>query len=165
MSKKAVYRKRGDVVKSPLNFEIQDPDTGELVKQETRTKQEFKTQCDINCVIKNYDKTGLITHVNNAKAQYGDFTAVNEYQEALNIVVDSQAAFAELPSEIRKRFNNDPGKFLEFVTDPKNIDEMVELGLAQRPKAEVGEEPTYEPRIEDIAPPPAEPPAESPPQA
>jgi len=82
-------------------------------------------------VLKQYDKTGLITHVNRAKAQYGDFTQVNEYQESLNIVIRAQNAFDELPSDVRKKFHNDPGEFLEFATNPDNQQEMVTLGLAR----------------------------------
>ena len=42
----------------------------------------------------------------------------------------NQKAFDALPAELRERFENDPGKFVEFCLDPKNKDEAVELGLA-----------------------------------
>jgi phage internal scaffolding protein len=115
----------------------------------TLTKQEFKEECDVNNVLKRYDSTGLITHVNTATAHYGDFTEVNEYQQSLNAVMDAQRAFSELPSEIRKEFANDPGKFFEFATDPKNSDRMVELGLAVAPA-----EPTIQ-QVEVVNPEPS----------
>ncbi len=99
----------------------------------TPTQQHLKAECDINNILRQYDKTGLITHVNNATAQYGDFTEVNEYQESLNRVIAAQDAFAALPSHVRKRFANDPGEFFEFATDPSNFDAMVEMGLAEAP--------------------------------
>lgn len=99
--------------------------------EEGMTEQHHKQACDINCILRAYDKTGLITHVNKAKAMYGDFTEVNEYQVALNTVIKAQDAFDDLPADIRKKFDNDPGAFLEFVTNPDNLDEMVELGLAR----------------------------------
>lgn len=112
-----------------------------------RTKQSHKDECDINVILRKYDKTGLITHVNTAAAQYGDFTEINEYQESLNLVINAQNAFDELPSSIRKKFGNDPGAFFEFVTDPANEAACVEMGLAhQRPldpdPAPVSEPPT-----------------------
>lgn len=111
-----------------------------------RTKQSFKDQCDINCILRNYDKTGLITHVNDATARYGDFTEVNEYQDSLNLVIEADRAFSELPSHVRKRFGNDPGAFFEFATDPDNFDQMVELGLANPPVVEPAfEQPSSEP--------------------
>lgn len=99
------------------------------------TQQHMKQETDINHIIKKYDKTGLITHVNNAVAQYGDFTQANEYQEALNRVINAQNSFHALPAEIRKRFFNDPGEFFEFATDPANAEEMYHMGLAEAPQS------------------------------
>ena len=96
------------------------------------TEQHHKDACSISQILSMYDKNGLITHVNRSKAQYGDFTQVNEYQESLNMVIRAQDAFSELPSDIRKRFQNDPGQFFEFATNPDNQEEMVKLGLAER---------------------------------
>lgn len=121
VSKKGPY-------KSSLNFKDENGD-----HQKSMTQQCFKEECDINTVLKRADKTGLITHVNKATAQYGDFSEVNEYQQSLNMVKDAQTAFEALPASIRKKFGNDPGIFFEFATDPKNKDEMIELGLAHQP--------------------------------
>ena len=96
------------------------------------TEQKHKKECDINHIIKQYDKKGLLTHVNNAVKNYGDFTEVNEYQESLNTVIKADEAFGAMPSDIRKRFNNNAGEFFEFATNPENEDEMVALGLAVR---------------------------------
>jgi phage internal scaffolding protein len=95
-----------------------------------RTEQHHKSDVDINNILRKYDKTGLIVHVNKAVADYGDYTEVNEYKENLNAVMNAQNMFNELPSHIRKRFANDPGEFIEFVTNPDNAQEMVDLGLA-----------------------------------
>lgn len=94
------------------------------------TKQAHKDECDVNRILQGYDRTGLITHVNHAQSMYGDYTEVNEYQENMLMVIQAQESFAALPSEIRKHFSNDPGEFFEFVTDPKNSEEMIKLGLA-----------------------------------
>ena len=98
-----------------------------------RTEQYHKDSCDVNTILKQYDRTGLLSHVNEMKAHYGDFTEVNEYQVALNTVIHAQDSFDDLPSDIRKKFANDPGLFIEFVTNPSNFDEMVEMGLAILP--------------------------------
>ena len=100
--------------------------------EETRTEQHHKEAASVTNILKQYDKTGILTNVNQAKAMYGDFTEVNEYQESLNLVIRAQDAFDEMPSDIRKRFHNDPGEFLEFVTNPANQEEMVTLGLATK---------------------------------
>lgn len=95
-----------------------------------RTKQSHKTECDINNILRRYESTGLITHVNNTVAQYGDFSEVDDYQTSLQKVMDAEGAFLALPSDVRKFFDNDPAKFLDFAGDPNNIETMVELGLA-----------------------------------
>jgi phage internal scaffolding protein len=98
-----------------------------------KTEQSHKSMCEVENILRQYDRTGLITHVNNAVAQYGDYTEINEYQDNLNMVIEAQNAFDELPSHIRKKFGNDPGLFFEFATNPENKDELIELGLANAP--------------------------------
>ena len=112
-----------------------------------RTEQHHADACDVNNILKQYDRTGLLSHVNEMKAHYGDFTEVNEYQESLNTVIYAQNAFDDLPSDVRKRFANDPGLFIEFVTNPSNIDEMVDIGLAVLPTPE---EPTKVQIVSDV---------------
>ena len=99
--------------------------------QPSHVKQSPADDCDINKIIAKYDQTGILTHVNTMVARYGDFTEANEYQDALNLVIEAQDGFAELPSHIRARFGNDPGTFLEWVTDPSNHEAAVELGLIE----------------------------------
>jgi len=99
-----------------------------------RTHQEFKDECDVNLIIPKYDRTGLLTHLNEAIAQYGDYSEVNEFQESMNLVISATDNFMQIPSNIRQMFNNDPGQFFEFATNPANNEKMVELGLAESPK-------------------------------
>ena len=40
----------------------------------------------------------------------------------------------EIPAIIRKRFDNDPYQFLEFMENPENIEEARQLGLAPMPE-------------------------------
>lgn len=95
----------------------------------SRTKQAFKDECDINRVMKKYEKTGVITHVNRFSGRYGDFISAPDYQAACNAVLAAQDMFMTLPSKVRARFENDPRAFLEFAQNPDNVDEMRELGL------------------------------------
>lgn len=112
----------GDRVKEPFNTE-----------GESLTQQHMQKECDIREIIKKHDRTGIINHVNRGVAQYGDYSDVNEYREALDLVNNAMGSFMELPSDIRKAFNNDPGEFFEFATNPDNSDEMVKLGLSSSP--------------------------------
>ena len=100
---------------------------------ESKTQQHFAKEADIKTIIKKHDRTGIISHVARGVAQYGDYTEVNEFREALDMVNSANASFMELPSEVRAYFSNDAGEFFEFATDPKNVDKMVDLGLAAAP--------------------------------
>jgi len=97
------------------------------------TKQSFTKECDINNIMKKYQKTGAIDHVNKHEASYGYATS-DDFTASMNIVAKGQTMFEELPSTIREKFEHDPAKFLDFVQDEKNIKEMQELGLATNDK-------------------------------
>lgn len=97
--------------------------------EQTLTKQAFRDECNVNTIMQKYQKTGLLPHVNAHKGFYGDFTDVQDYQTSLNQVMAAQDMFSELPSSIRIQFDNDPAKFLHFVGDPENRDQMREMGL------------------------------------
>lgn len=100
---------------------------------ESVTQQHFAQEADIKTIIKKHDRTGIISHVARGIAHYGDYSEVNEYREALDMVNSANASFAELPAEIRKMFDNDAGAFFEFATDPKNDEKMVQMGLKVAP--------------------------------
>lgn len=104
-----------------------------VVVGDTMTKQGFAKECDINNIMKRYEKDGIISHVAKYGGQYGDFTDVPDYREALDKVMSANEMFMSLPASIRSKFENDPAKFLTFVGDPANKDEMGKLGLLRAP--------------------------------
>lgn len=106
-----------------------------LTTVDARTEQCHKDECDISKIIAKYDKTGVLTHVNNFEAQYGDLTGL-DYNQMLNTITDAKSMFEGLPSEIRNKFDNDPSKFLTFCDDENNAEAMVKMGLANTPKTE-----------------------------
>lgn len=107
--------------------------TGEFEKPKTRTKQSFKDECDINNILKQYSATGIVRHIRQEQPRYADLPDDVDFQTAMNTVIQAESAFASLPSKVRNRFHNDPAEFLAFMADPKNLEEMYSLGLANRP--------------------------------
>ncbi|WNK13306.1 MAG: internal scaffolding protein [Microvirus sp.] len=93
------------------------------------TKQAFKEECDINNIMKRFEKDGILAHYNQFQGDYGDFTSCPEYHEAQNKVMNANSMFLTLPAKVRERFSNDPARFLAFVSNPANRPGMVELGL------------------------------------
>jgi len=98
----------------------------------SRTKQQFKEECDVNNILKKYRATGLLTHIRATKPQYGDFTQVTDFQSAMDQVQRAQDAFLKLPAKVRSRFRNDPSELVEFLSNPANTEEAIQLGLAER---------------------------------
>lgn len=99
------------------------------------TKQNHKDECNINFIMKKYQKTGLINHANTNQGDYGEYESM-DFQEAMNYVISAQETFDTLPSSTRKRFANSPHEFLQFVTNPENLQEMQKMGLANAPQPE-----------------------------
>lgn len=100
--------------------------------QPSMTRQSEADACDINKIMAQYRRSGLLSHVNKYQGRYEDITALAEtdFQSALNMVIEAEEMFETVPADIREKFMNDPGKFLEFATNPENVEEMRELGLA-----------------------------------
>lgn len=83
--------------------------------------------------MKKYHSSGMITHINRRKGQYLDVSQLKDYQSSLQTVIDAQESFMTLPSEVRKKFANNPQQLISFLADPKNTDEAISLGL-KKPK-------------------------------
>jgi len=111
---------------------VLDPKTGEYVYQPTMTKQEFIAESDINNIVRDFTPR-VMAELTLRTLQAGGFDELPDnldYQQALEIAGSAQNTFATLPAQVRKRFDNDPGKFLQFMQDPANQDEAIKLGLA-----------------------------------
>lgn len=93
------------------------------------TRAEFADDCDINSILKKYQRTGAINHFSKYSPHYGDFTSL-DLQQAHNLLIQSQQMFAELPSTVRD-YVKTPEGFLDFVQNPANKAKMAELGLIQ----------------------------------
>ncbi len=104
-----------------------------LFPGKSRTKQSFGEESEINNIMARYTKTGIIDHLSTFGGDYG-FASSIVFHEAMNVVTKADQMFEALPASVRRRFNGDPGDFLEFVQNPENQEELIELGLAKRIK-------------------------------
>jgi len=99
----------------------------------SRTKQSMAAECDINYIVEKYQKTGLVQHANTYKGEYANADNIS-FHEAMNIVIDARTMFETVPANIRKKFDNDPGKFLAFVQNEENRAEAIEIGIIPKPE-------------------------------
>jgi phage internal scaffolding protein len=92
------------------------------------TKQEFKAEADINTIMARYNRTGELPQINLVAPQYLDVTDM-DFHEHMNIIREAQDLFDALPSQVRNRFANDPGEFIDFCGDSNNHPELARMGL------------------------------------
>lgn len=114
--------------------EILNLKTGELVKEPSLTKQSFKDECDINNIVRKFETTGILDHVNQAaqRGVYEDLPSGLDLQAALNIKRQAEEAFLALPAAARAEFDNDPVKFVTAWENPSEAQQerFIALGLA-----------------------------------
>lgn len=101
---------------------------------EEMTKQSSKDECDIYQILKQYQRTGVLTHISQQAPRYEDLPDAIDYQASMNLVMEAQATFQTLPASVRDEYSNDPHRFLAAFSDPAQHDRLRDLGLL-KPKA------------------------------
>lgn len=114
-------------LKTAYNFGRRSPGV-DCSRDEDLAKQEFKDECDINEVLRKFNVTGQLPS-NVRLPSYGDFTGIGDFQQALAAIEMARESFAAMPATVRRRFDNDPGSFVDFFSDPANLAEARSLGL------------------------------------
>lgn len=99
------------------------------------TKQSMADACDVNNILAQYQRTGVISHVNNAPPAFLDLPPVMDLQQAMTAMQDAEASFMALPAKVREEFSNDPVALLAAVQDPSQRARLIELGLIEAPPA------------------------------
>lgn len=92
--------------------------------------QSFKDECDINNIMRKFQRTGMLDWINTYDGEFADVTGIT-FEASMNTILKAQEMFDDLPSTVRDRFANNPALFFDFVHDPKNLDELRNLGLAK----------------------------------
>ena len=104
--------------------------------EETRTKQEFLEEVNINTLIERF-KLGAKLPVLERMPSYEDFSDVYDFKTAVDALAKSREAYDKMPAAVRKRFGDDPQRFLDWCEDDRNYEEAMGLGLISPDKHEV----------------------------
>lgn len=118
----------------PLTHE--DVPKGTVFNDKSLTVQSPKDEVDINKIVARVQKGALLPELA-GQPFYGDVSQISDLQDAIIKVQEANALFMQYPAELRERFQNDPVKLVDFFADDANIEEAVELGLAQKRPVEV----------------------------
>ena len=98
----------------------------------TLTKQALVEEAEINHIVKKYVNTSYLADLQELESIYGEITH-NDLLEAKQKVIAAEETFMQIPSSIRKQFDNNVGLFIDYATNPDNIKQMADWGLARLP--------------------------------
>ena len=128
---KSDAKKRSD--ESAIHCQDYDEETGQQV---FLVQSQYKDECDLNVIIGRLTPEQLEDRLAASQGVYGDFYDVMSYSEAKQLVINAEQAFDRLDAKLRKQFDNDPQKLIEFLDDPTNDEEAIKLGLKAKPKVQ-----------------------------
>lgn len=119
-------------VRSPYNYDMSSAgdESGLKCRDPSLTVQDQRDEVDINTIIRRFGIGGPAP-ANVRAPMYGDFSEVTDFQSAMQAVIDAEASFMQMTPEVRARFQNDPGAFVDFCSKDENVDEMRRLGLCR----------------------------------
>jgi len=117
-------------LRTPYNYDTiaASNESGLACEEPTLAQQQFKDECDINNILRQFNVTGLLPEAP-LSPRYGDFTGIVDYHTAMNAVIAAEDGFMALPAHLRARFENDPENLINFLDDSANKEEAIKLGL------------------------------------
>lgn len=114
-------------------------------------QQHMRDESDINTIVKRFGLSGQLP-VGVRMPTYDDFTGVTNFHEAMNAVAQAAEAFDRMPADVRARFHNSPGEFVDFTSDVANREEAIKLGLVLPQAAELAAVPAAVPVAAPVIP-------------
>ncbi len=124
----------------------------------SRTKQSFKKEADVNYIIARGRKRGFLTdpsRVSNREAMFGDYSNAEDYLSTNVKIARFNEQFDSLPAVMRNQFHNKPSELIEFLANPENDEEAIEMGLKPKPVIKKEDNPPPVPKPEPAKAPPA----------
>lgn len=112
-------------------------------KDASLTKQGDKDSCDVNQIMKRYEKTGILPPYT-TPGYFADVSEFGDFHRVTEVVRQTQEIFMQTPAEFRASFDNDVANFVNWATDPVNAAE-VKLMIEGAEKAPVVPAPAGEP--------------------
>lgn len=117
-------------VRSPYNYnrDAVSLETALFTPEPSLAVQEALEETDINTIVRRFGLTGKFPE-GLVMPVYGDFCGIDNYHAAANAIAEANETFDQLPADIRSRFANEPGAFVDFALNPDNRAEMEKWGM------------------------------------
>lgn len=103
-------------------------------------QQQYAKQCDVNEIMRKYEKDGTITHIAKNPGRYQQLGEPTDLLDAQMRVIRAEEAFMSLPASLRAKCDHQPANFLRMLEDGSNDEELIKLGI-KNPKVVVDEKP------------------------
>lgn len=92
-------------------------------------RQDQRDEADINTIVARFGVTGTLPQTTRLPS-YEDFSEAGDFHTAMEVLLQAEKAFSELPSALRAQFHNDPGAFVAYCENKENLPQLREWGLA-----------------------------------
>jgi len=103
------------------------------------TDQSYKKSTDINVIMSQYAKTGMLPQYPSKNPVYIDETLIPDVLTSFNVVNRAQELFQELPAIVRKAMDNNPALMENFIADPENTHFLLKHGVLTKKQEAVKE--------------------------
>lgn len=97
--------------------------------QPSMTDQSFEQETNANFIVRKFNKTRDVSLLKQRAGQYADVSEIGDLGDALMKIQYAKDSFATLPATLRKKFDNDPQEFINYLNNSENDQEAIELGL------------------------------------
>lgn len=121
---------------------------GIVFEKPSLCQQHFRDESDVNYIVNRYLQTGTWENVAERPPVYadmssfeGDFDLIRAYEA----VERAEDGFMRLPSDLRKKLDNDPSMLVSWLSREENRADAIKYGLFNAPQKEeekVSVEPT-----------------------
>lgn len=117
-----------------------------VVYEDEVTEQSHKRSTDMHYIRDRAMREGI--DIFNEKYDFTptNYLGVPDYQDAQNMIAATNTMFEKIPAEVREKFKNDAGNFVDWLSNQNNYEEIKEMGFdVSHLKAPVVQEPKTEP--------------------
>lgn len=96
----------------------------------SKTWQAEAENMDVNVIMRNYQRTGVLPQMQTGKPHYGDFTGpAKDLHDALILSNRAKEGFQNLDPKVRLAAGNDPVRFLRMLEHPEGVKILQQAGL------------------------------------
>lgn len=96
--------------------------------EESRTKQAFASESDINRIVKNHTEGAHILPPTR-QPLFGDVSMATDLLSARLLLQAAEEDFSNLPADVREVAKNDPVTFLSMLSEQTGAQALVDAGL------------------------------------